>query len=326
MLSAVAARKAAAAQSARQAQPNLDAHDAQKGQTASPPPSSPSRTPPPLPPSKTPSKRKSSGQASRKTKKKVKVRHVEDRPRYFAQGDGASERDEGVIAITSDQDEDEDELRLSPLPKSFNSGPLRSTKRPWSPSVPMRDSSDDDSMGSGDELNIPYIPPVQPRPTTTQEQPCLSTFRPLLDQNTFHLTADEINDLHLSDNCRESASVLVLAPTDTLALLGTYTLTVIHGLLSLCGVTVAPSTKPHSVFAPRSAPIPVLRCVPFDGEESSMVSHLPTRIRNLVHQDSTIIVLQELRTGIEGLGNICQTFEGVFAPSRWQKNETDQQL
>jgi polynucleotide 5'-hydroxyl-kinase GRC3/NOL9 len=57
-----------------------------------------------------------------------------------------------------------------------------------------------------------------------------------------------------------------------------------------------------------------------------MVSHLPTRIRNLVHQDSTIIVLQELRTGIEGLGNICQTFEGVFAPSRWQKNETDQQL
>ena len=181
-------------------------------------------------------------------------------------------------------------------------------KKAWSPSRPVLDSSDEASDVSEQPLSdLPQIFPHN-RSLTTEEFETLSTYRPIHEQNMFQLSIEEGLTLGLSG----PAVVLVLSPSATVSFVGAYRLRVLRGSVSLLGTIIRPSRILHHVFAPRSSPIPVIEAHEARGESSKLLSGLPAKIMNTIDGRDVLIVLQELRTGIERLGCVMRTFEGVF--------------
>ena len=284
---------------------------------------------PPSPPKK-PSKRN-----------KTKTTPPSDTPRqrYFEENASVGHHPkDDVIAVEDDRvnsDEglvsrDEEDLGLgeiSPIPTVMASttAQYHATRR-WSPSVPMRDSSDEGSEGepSPDIDTRAALPPPRPPPQASAHQPSgssLSTFQPIFGRNTFRLSDDDVSDLRLCPQSSDDAvTMVVLGCEDVLALLGTYALVVVHGSVSISGVTVRASRDAHRVFAPRSSPVPVIRCV--DAEPSC--SLLPSRFESLEGHCGAVVVLQSLRTGIEGLGLICRIFERFFEPPHPRTSRDDE--
>lgn len=183
--------------------------------------------------------------------------------------------------------------------RQANERPAQSTPHPasvqafgeWSPSRPIELDSE----------------PEAPRPEPT----VISNFLPVLGQNTFAVTHDDLSAMGFQG---DGGMVLVLNANEFVALLGVYLLAVLQGRAKLCGVALGPSATQHRVFAPRSSPIPVISW-------TSKESHLKTSQRLLppnVHAnpDATVVLIQYASTGVEGLGRICRVFENVFKPPR----------
>lgn len=178
------------------------------------------------------------------------------------------------------------------------------------------DSSDD---SEAEETQNPFVStevPLYPQPLRSEPSQ-LSTFRPTRDLNVYELSADEASAMGL----RNETSVISIDWEETLALLGTYALTVLKGSISILGVTLSASKEAHHVFAPRSAPIPILRCASSDVHDDSNIYSLPSRIRN--NRGGVVVAIQSLDTDVEGLGRVCRVFDGVFEPSRWQRSSVE---
>ncbi|KAK1217414.1 Polynucleotide 5'-hydroxyl-kinase grc3 [Marasmius sp. AFHP31] len=276
MISAIAARKAAQAKlpASPLPQPASESND--------------SKSPSPVPP-----KRKRVSDAAiphpkKKKKSSNKPPSAMKTTRYFQESDPIT-RQGDIILIESDQ-EDEDEDGMGALA----SAPVGT--RAWSPSGPVIDDSEEGGSGSRQELQSgPKI---------------LSSYSPVLNQNLFPLEQDEIVALGLLSSSGCKAVLVVLGEDETIALLGTCTLTVIRGSVSLLGATLEPCQprQHHRIFAPRSSPIPVLKASSGKPSEVSEVS----RLNHAFRDENVLVVLQELRTNVEGLGKICKTFQGVF--------------
>ena len=289
--------------------------------------------PPPSPPTK-PSKRN-----------KTKTTPPSDTPRqrYFeenasvghypkddviAVGDDQFNSDEGLVS-RDEEDMGLGEITAIPTVMASTTAKYVAARR-WSPSIPMRDSSDEGSEGEpspddGDtRQTLPLPLPSRPPPQAGTHQPSgssLSTFQPIFGQNTFRLSDDDVSDLRLCPRSSDDAiAMVVLGSEDVLALLGTYALVVVHGSVSMLGVAVDASRDAHRVFAPRSSPVPVIRCV--DAEPSR--SFLPSRFESLEGHRGAVVVLQSLRTGIEGLGLICRTFDRFFEPPHPRTSRDDE--
>jgi polynucleotide 5'-hydroxyl-kinase GRC3/NOL9 len=186
---------------------------------------------------------------------------------------------------------------------------LRERTKAYSPSRPVADSSDDESDASEQPLTDLSQLFSYNRPLLTNEEPqILSTYRPTDGQNIFPLSLDEGSALGLSG----SAIALVLSPSATVSFVGAYRLRVLRGSISLLGTIIQPSRVLHHVFAPRSSPIPVIEAFVAHGESSKSLYDIPAQITSTIDEGDAIIVLQELRTGIEALGRVMRTFEGVF--------------
>lgn len=318
MLSAVAARKAAEA--ARQ-----DLRTLVDPEIVAPPPMPPSASTPPL---KTISKRKPSAQVQNPSRKAKKKKTGHEKARYFAPEDSFVKQDD-VIAIDEDSyqpsDIEDDEMELGGPPSLDSIIPSTKGTQASSPSHSLQDSSDEEMDHGEDE------PCIHDTPTTTgppkaavEERPMsamLSTFEPRWNSNIFVLSSAETEFLEPSTFVTDLAVALVMMPDDTLSLLGTYALTVIHGSISLAGVTLLPSQRTHSIFAPRCSPIPALRCLQSNAKTlSSIPTTLAERLHLSLKQDCSIVVLRALSTGVDGLGRVCRVFDGVFEPSRWHRN------
>ncbi|KAH9180080.1 hypothetical protein EDB89DRAFT_2111280 [Lactarius sanguifluus] len=181
-------------------------------------------------------------------------------------------------------------------------------RKAWSPSRLVFDSSDDASDANETPLaELPRLPSSNNH-LTNEEPELLSTYRPAPDQNMFRLSEDEGSSLGLTG----PAVALVLFPSATVSFVGTYRLRVLRGSISLLGTIIRPSQVVHQVFAPYSSPIPVIQALAARGESSKSPSDIPARILTTVDEGDVIIVLQELQTGVDGLGRIVRTFEGVF--------------
>lgn len=182
--------------------------------------------------------------------------------------------------------------------------PQPEQSKAWSPSRLVFYSSD----GASDANETPpRFPSYNNRPTN-EEPEILSTYQPSPDQNMFQLSSDEGSSLGLNG----PAIVLVLFPSATMSLVGTYRLRVLRGSVSLLGTIVQPSQVVHQVFAPYSSPIPVILGLEARGESSKSLSCIPARILSTANEGDVVIVLQELKTGVDGLGCVVRTFEGVF--------------
>lgn len=309
MLSAVAARKARLQQNAPPPEPAQD-----RAQS----PESPSEEEGGQERVKPPSKRKSSAPAPKPSRKKRKVNKPQDKKqgRYFEEKDGFKEQDDViVVADEGEESNSSDESSDTPLP------PPKAIRKPqrraWSPSAPFQDSSDDEE-GDATLEDAVLTPPVALRPAEEPPQ-VLSTYRPILGQNFFDITQEELKTIGIS--LTSPGKLLVLRSSDRLALLGTYSLTVLLGAVRLNGVLLTPSLHAHSVFAPRSSPLPVVEKISWVQGDKSAIP-LPTRFSGSIVPGDTVILLQELRTGVEGLGRVCRTFEDVFTPTRWQRNQS----
>ncbi|KAJ4476197.1 hypothetical protein J3R30DRAFT_413851 [Lentinula aciculospora] len=170
------------------------------------------------------------------------------------------------------------------------------TTRSYSPSqpIPLNDSSEDEEVVQAGSSTQPGRPQL------------LTTFIPISGQNTFYLSADEVSYILPSQNATP-ATLVALNSSDTLTLLGTYRLTVVRGSIEIGGAFLY-SRSSHNVFAPRSSPLPCIHVL----STSSSSTRLPPKFQN-VSGDCALIVLQELHTGVEGLGQVCRTFDGVFS-------------
>jgi len=219
-------------------------------------------------------------------------------------------------SFTSKEDSDDDsnmsitldDQDTSLIPNRHPPEPTQQERtKAWSPSRPILDSSDAASDVS--EQNLSDFPQFFPhnRSLTNEESEMLSTYRPVHEQNMFRLSIEEGLVLGLSG----PAVVLALSPSATVSFVGAYRLRVLRGSVSLLGTIIRPSHVLHRVFAPRSSPIPVIEAHEARGESSKLFS-LPAQIMNTIDDRDVLIVLQELRTGIEGLGCVVRTFEGVF--------------
>ncbi|GLB33144.1 putative mRNA cleavage and polyadenylation factor CLP1 P-loop [Lyophyllum shimeji] len=294
MLSAIAARKAA--QAARQDVTN----HALRPPTPTPPPPETTAAIKPTP------KRKSSSQSTKPAKRKKEKRTPGKAPRYFTEPepDTFQEQDD-VIVIESDEEVLSEDVE-TPEPTAGRGR--------WSPSVPLNDSSDEE-----DDVPFSVLASTKSPLGKVESPDVLSTFLPVPSQNTFILNPEAVAALHIDDDTRSKATIVALKPEETLCLLGTYTFSVLQGSITHSGVTIPSSPRSHRVFAPRSSPLPVLEGV--DGVSAiSNIRQLPEALHSLIGSPIALVLLQELRTGVEGLGRICRTFDGVFEPSRWQSS------
>lgn len=316
MLSAVAARRAAKA--------TAEVSLASSSKPPSPPPASrsPSSSPKPTTPSKSgnkpPSKRKprSSGHAGPSKNKKVKVTHAPGKTdrntRYFDSSDASKTRnkstvDDPIVWMGANSESDSSsgqEMDMETPPVGLSSIPVTKPKRTWSPSRPMVDSSDDEDPGPLG-MSDPTTYRMQPTPRKPEPEP-LSTFRPVLNDNVYSVSESE-------GAISGKTVILVLPPNETVALVGTYSLRVLQGGLTLLGVTLSPSDTKHTVFAPRSSPIPILSWAASD-RQGSCSFPIPPTIRR--QANTSIILIEYAHTGVEGLGQICKTSENIFKPPR----------
>lgn len=190
-------------------------------------------------------------------------------------------------------------------------------EKAWSPNDSVGDSSDDSMEvdGEGDvQLDISSFFNNKAHQEDLDENRLLSTFQPSADQNMFFLTAEEQSLLNLSDR----ATLIALDAQDSLCLLGTCNLTILHGSVTLCGITLLASSNKHPIYAPRSSPLPVIRAS-FKPASILRPETLSPRLLKIL-EFKAVIILQELRTNVEDLGRICRSFEGVFEPTKWQQS------
>ncbi|KAF5356521.1 hypothetical protein D9757_013522 [Collybiopsis confluens] len=327
MLSAIAARKAAAASNV----PELIGVS-----TPTPSSSTPPSTRTNTPTSKPNSKRKrsqvasqTSASASSKRKKGSSKKLVP--PRYFAaqvqpQADGADGfRDqEDVIdmeRLDSDDFADSDGAQVEDaLEAAFNDAvddsdgsTKKGSKRSYSPSRPaiVDSSEDEDDNDAGTSAHS--------RKHFGEENVSLTSFLPVEEQNTFYLTSEEVFSIlsfapSSSNSTSQTGTLVALQTSETLTLLGTCGLTVLHGSIHVNGAVLqSDPCRTHRMFAPRSSPLPCLYALPVSHPSSPSSLNLPARIDSAAVQDRVLVLLQDLQTGVEGLGKICRTFEGVFS-------------
>ncbi|KAG9026443.1 Polynucleotide 5'-hydroxyl-kinase grc3 [Tulasnella sp. JGI-2019a] len=193
-------------------------------------------------------------------------------------------------------------------------------RRAWSPSQPMvevmdecNESDKDVDMPSGGEnaddllvMNAASSVSGNWRASSLQGN-VLSSFEPKLGENVF-------------PSLVEGGTVVILELEDTLCFMGSVSLTVIHGTVEVFGSTLSKSSRAHSIYAPRCAPLPILSC------STSLVAPTTTGLLHEVSKrlqaSNSAVLLRPLSTGVEGLGNVCSTFEGVFGDDAFA-NETD---
>lgn len=212
-------------------------------------------------------------------------------------------------------DDSEQELISQPSKKSLE-------KRAWSPSRPVDSSEEGDSepedVANSAPLDLSSLFPHLHRAQEEQgdEGRVLSTFKAVVDENLFYLNEEELSSLGLSG----AGCLVALNTEETLCLLGACALTVLHGSVTVFGTTLSASLTVYPIYAPRSSPLPVIE------PSNKMTSVLPSgnlspRLRDLP-LSKTVIFIRELKTNVEGLGNICRTFNDVFQPSAWQRSSS----
>ncbi|KAM6499009.1 hypothetical protein JOM56_006957 [Amanita muscaria] len=210
-------------------------------------------------------------------------------PRYFAAKRDAFQNQADVVIIESDEENASNPTSTDASSSAEDRLPM---ERPWSPSVPLHD---EDEEPTKDEPQTP-IPPIQ----------TLTTFKPAPNRNVFHLSPAQLQEANLSPAL---GALLVLSIAETICIAGTYQLTVLQGTVSLLGANLSASTTTHRVFAPKSSPLPVIEAL---SSKPSVLNTESSHRLGLVGASGAVIAIQELRTGVQGLGHVCKIFSGDF--------------
>lgn len=210
--------------------------------------------------------------------------------------DGDDDEDCASVSSESSSSSEEDvEPRQSVLPERS----VSRIQHAWSPSRPPPDSSE------GEDRGRPVRSTPQMQDNGYMEVRKLS-FVPIPQQNILFLSGEQPGVLY-----GRKGTVVTLKSGESLALQGVYSLTVLSGRVSICTseLSASPSTS-HRVFAPKCLPTPIIQ--PVESGTYTIHPKLPPDIQRIARPDCTIIFLENLETGVEGLGKACKVFEGAF--------------
>jgi polynucleotide 5'-hydroxyl-kinase GRC3/NOL9 len=223
----------------------------------------------------------------------------------------------GDFSTLEDTADDADDIMAEPASCSFEKD---------SSNPPLDDSSgnEDDimTMDAGMQLDVstllPRLSALSRAQEGLEEEKVLSTFQPQPDNNIFFLSESECSSLGLT--C--PSSLVCMTKEDTLCLLGICRLKVLRGLLNFFGATLQASPTVYHVYSSRYSPLPIFQ--PGNDCPSSILldEQIPHRLRHVLRKFDAVFALQRLDSGVERLGEICRSFQGMFEPSRWQKNNT----
>jgi polynucleotide 5'-hydroxyl-kinase GRC3/NOL9 len=123
-----------------------------------------------------------------------------------------------------------------------------------------------------------------------------------------------------------SRCAIILRPKESICLLGTCTLNVIRGTITLLGACLSAPSHGNRIFAPQSSPLPIIHCTRNQGQGRHQThtqwSILPRRIDSELREGDALLVIEELHTGVEALGKVCRNFDGVFHPPRWLRSSS----
>ncbi|TDL17675.1 hypothetical protein BD410DRAFT_729767 [Rickenella mellea] len=264
--------------------------------------------------------------STKRKKSKRKSRLSESRTRYFQQADpadGVVQQDDVIVVdapledAETDDSDDEDMRSLGGIQDDVSGGedsvetPPR-PKRAWSPSQPIQEISDDEE----NDESLASVPPQPPQP---KWHTLNCSFIPKYGENIINLATSDVAQLKAKHADNETGTILAMSKGETVALVGTYRLTVLQGSIFLNGAELSESLIEHHIFAPRCSPIPVLTALakPVAGPSTtpSWRTKFSAPIGSLFDTADVVLLLQELHTGVEGLGKVCRTFDGVFSAS-----------
>jgi polynucleotide 5'-hydroxyl-kinase GRC3/NOL9 len=85
---------------------------------------------------------------------------------------------------------------------------------------------------------------------------------------------------------------------------------VVYGSIDILGTTLLASPTTHPIFAPKSHPVPVITAQAHSSDPSQVT--LPAEVARSCDKSDTVVYLQPLRSGIEGMGDVCGIFGGIF--------------
>lgn len=237
----------------------------------------------------------------RNKKGRKKQKTANPQTRYFA-----TEAQDHIIIDVEEEGQDATSGTSEVDDETFPQHVHKSThaQRAWSPSRPPLDSSDDDEEfvegTSGYDLEVPpSLPPLDNGYPSLQTL----TFAPVSGQNVFHISEDENGPLK-----GRRGTVLALGMGETLALQGVYSMTVLRGAVSVMGSDIQASSSSHHIFAPKCSPMPIIKAIAY----SSSSQIIPGQIVQRIRPECAAILLEDVVTGVEGLGRVCKLFEGVF--------------
>ncbi len=224
------------------------------------------------------------------------------------------DRARDLSALEDTADDDADDIMAEPASCSTEKD---------SSNPPLDDSSGgEDDTDAGMQLDVstllPHLSSLSRAQGGLDEEKVLSTFQPKPDNNIFFLSESECSSLGLT----YPSSLVCMTKEDTLCLLGICRLKVLRGLLNFFGATLQASPIVHRVYSSRYSPLPILQ--PGNDCASSILldEQTPHRLRHVLHKFDAVFALQRLDSGVERLSEVCRPFQGMFEPSRWQKNNT----
>lgn len=112
--------------------------------------------------------------------------------------------------------------------------------------------------------------------------------------------------------------LIPLPPGRSLIFVGTAYIRFLQGAVTVLGTPLQPSLDLHRTFSPRSSPLASIEADMSSTRDQpnnifcSEGQKLPQQILNATNASYSILVIRPLVTGVEGLGTVCKTFEGVF--------------
>ncbi|KAK0497132.1 hypothetical protein EDD18DRAFT_1383731 [Armillaria luteobubalina] len=150
-----------------------------------------------------------------------------------------------------------------------------------------------------DEVLVPIsVPWPPPPPTISEETDTLSTFHPVLDQNTFILSSQGLCFFGMGEG---AATLLALSLSDIIYFFGAYRLTFLQGSIKICGTTIHLSTCAYNVIRVK---------------EAVKTVRLASRFQCLLGATDALVIIQELQANVSGLEVICRASDGVSSPFR----------
>lgn len=189
---------------------------------------------------------------------------------------------------------------------------------------PLDDSSGDEDGGNAMDARVQFdISVLLPHLSTssrtldgTDEEKILSTFQPKPNENIFFLSETECFSMGLAF----PSSLVCMNNEDRLCLLGICGLKVLQGVLNIFGAILQASPVIYQVYAPRYFPLPIIQASNDRASSLHLDKRIPHQLRHLLQTFNAVFAFQRLDSGIERLSDICRPFQGMFEPSKWQKN------